>query len=55
MHTELPLSKDRGFAATLGNDAAIGSEGIGHYFTCTVRSSIVGSKVAPNEPKSKPN
>ncbi|HZB00261.1 MAG TPA: hypothetical protein VE308_04480 [Nitrososphaera sp.] len=42
MQTELPLLKDRGFAAALGNDAAAISSGsgLGHCPGCTVRSSI---------------
>ena len=54
MQTELPLLKDRGFAAALGNDAAAISSGsgLGHYPGCTVRSSIADSRVSPNETKS---
>jgi hypothetical protein len=48
MHTELPLLKNRGFAAALGNDAAISSDsGIGLCPHCTVRSSIAAARVAP--------
>src|ERR671918_3229650 len=55
MHTELPLLKDRGFAAALGNDAAISSgSGIGLCPHCTIRSSIADARVALNEMKSKP-
>ncbi len=46
MQTELPLLKDKGFAAALSNDAAVTNSG------CTVRSSIAGLRVAPSEPKS---
>jgi hypothetical protein len=48
MHTELPLLKDRGFTAAVGNAAAAISSG------CTVRSSIVDARVSPNQTKSKP-
>jgi hypothetical protein len=56
MHNELPLLKERGFAAALYNDAAvINSGGLGHCSCCTVRSSIAAAKVAPNQTNSKPN
>ena len=48
MKTELPLLKDKGFAAALGSDAAVISSG------CTVRSSIADSRVAPDDTNSKP-
>lgn len=60
MHTELPLLKDRGFAAALGDYAAISSgattysSGIGYYPDCgTIRSSIADSRVAPHEMEPK--
>jgi hypothetical protein len=55
MHTELPLLKDRGFAAALGKDAAAISSGngVGHYPGCTIRSSIADARVAFNETKSR--
>ena len=49
MHTELPILKDKGFAAALGNDAAVTNSG------STVRSSKADSRVAPDDTKSKPN
>jgi hypothetical protein len=49
MHTELPILKDKGFAAALDNDAAVTNSG------STVRSSKVVSRVAPGDTKSKPN
>ncbi len=53
LETELPLLKDTGFAAALGNYAAISSGGTGHGPNCcTVRSSIADSRVALIEPKS---
>src|SRR5215217_1770164 len=56
LHTELPLLKERGFAAAIGNAAiSSGSSSIGHYSDCrTVRSSIAAARVAPNGTKSKP-
>jgi hypothetical protein len=48
MHTELPTLKDKGFAAALGNDAAVTNSG------CTVRSSKADSRVAPDDTISKP-
>src|ERR687891_1892083 len=60
MHTELPLLKDRGFAAALRNDAAIssgattGGSGIGHCPGCTIWSSIEDDRVEPLETKSRP-
>ncbi len=48
MQTELPLLRERGFAAALSNDAAVTNSGR------TVRSSIVDLRVAPDETKSKP-
>src|SRR5215213_9311991 len=58
LHTELPLLKERGFAAAIGNDAAAissGSSSIGHYSDCsTLRSSIAAARVAHNETKSSP-
>jgi hypothetical protein len=48
MHTELPILKDKGFAAALDNDASVTNSG------CTVRSSITDSRVAPNDTNSKP-
>ncbi len=54
MHTELPLLKNREFAAALGNDAAISSgSGIGLCPRCTIRSSIADSRVAPHETEPK--
>jgi hypothetical protein len=49
MQIELPLLKERGFAAAIGNDAAISCGGIGHYPGCTIRSSIADARVAPLE------
>jgi hypothetical protein len=46
MHTELPLLKDRGFAAALGNDAAAISSG------GTGERSLVGRGIANPEVKS---
>ena len=46
MHTELPLLKDRGFAAALGNDAAATNRG------GTGERSLVGRGIANPEVKS---
>jgi hypothetical protein len=54
VQAELPLLKERGFAAAIGNDVAISSAGRGHYPKCTVRSSITDERVAPVETKSTP-
>jgi hypothetical protein len=44
MYTELPLLKDRGFAAALGNDTAISSGGSGMG-----EPSLVGRGIANHE------
>jgi hypothetical protein len=49
MHTELPLLKERRFAALGNYDAAISSGSMGHYPCCTVRSSIAAYRVVPRE------
>jgi hypothetical protein len=54
---ERPLLEAHGFvAATISSSGVTtSSSGIGHYPSCTVRSSKVISRVAPGDTKPKPN
>ena len=54
---ERPLLEAHGFLAATISSSGIttSSSGIGYYPSCTVRSSIADSRVAPDDTKSKPN